>query len=73
MKSDKRSFIVLHSHGGSCVEARSAGEALRRAYVPLGFKDARGVIEASIIQRKTGVGPFCAFLAKPALPEIACR
>lgn len=63
--SDLRPFFVLDSHGGSTVRARSASDALRRVSVPLGFRDVRAVVDASIIARVPSPAAFTAFFGLP--------
>ena len=67
--SEMREFVVLHSLGGDFIRAKSAGEALRRCCVPLGFRDARGIIDLRLFNRKPACATFTAMLAQPALPE----
>jgi hypothetical protein len=70
MKGERREFVVLHSHGASSVDARSASEALSRSYIPLGWRDARAVIDFRFVANGNRTpAAFTAFLGKPALPE----
>ena len=68
----KRDFIVLHTHGADRVTARSAGEAVSKCYVPGGFREVRGVVEAAYVANAQNSEPrspgaaFIAFIGTPA-------
>jgi len=45
----RRRFYVIHPHGASIEVAESAGEALRKCYIPSGFKNALCVIDSELV------------------------
>ena len=62
----KRLWHVIHSHGSDALEASDARSALRLAFIPAGYRDARAVIAADvIIHRGNSGGPFTALIGTP--------
>ncbi len=46
---NRREYFVFHSGGFESAVARTAREALRQVYIPLGFRDVLGVVEVRLI------------------------
>ncbi|MEP6667912.1 MAG: hypothetical protein ABJF10_02100 [Chthoniobacter sp.] len=74
---ERRSFCIIHSHGNTFAEGRTARQALSRASVPLGFRDVRAVIDVRCLTVRhpvlggfPGDGPFAAFVLPAAQPEV---
>ena len=65
----KKSFVILHSLGAYQVDATTAAAALKKAFIPLGFRDALAVIDTGCIANAlefAGRGaPFVGFVGKP--------
>ena len=65
----KKSFLILHSLGADQVDAHTASEALKKAFVPRGFRDALAVIDAAYVANArefAGLGaPFVGFVGQP--------
>ena len=72
----KRPFYILHSLGTDRVDAESAARAVKKAFVPLGFRDVLAVIDggyvASVALAPPAVPwdvPFAAFIGRPLREE----
>lgn len=70
---DTGNFIVLHTCGAEWVKARSAAEALRKCYVPGGYRHARCVIAAAFVAGIHNTeplrlgAPFIALIGQPVI------
>lgn len=65
-----RDYLILHSFGALPARGRSAAEALRKAFLPLGFRDAFAVVETDCAStgrdQDNPALPFCTFIGQPA-------
>lgn len=66
VKKLPREYLIVHSLGVTAQRARSAAEAIKRAFVPLGFRDVFAVIERDLAATASGESQrgsaFCAFI-----------
>jgi hypothetical protein len=60
----RRMFHILHPHGGTSLFAEDAEEAVRKTYIPSGFRNALAVIDSDLVAwpGTADAGPFVAFI-----------